>query len=389
MSRVARTVRPWHLPWSMDNVPHATIDIIRGCNITCPACCNDPVSEVKPLEQVRAELETLTGLRRLSSLAVMGGEVLLHPRLADIVRMIKDRALFVEVCTNGVLLDDAAVVELKDAGADIIYIHVEKGQERPDLKPDADAGQINALRAEKAALVASHGLDVGLSMTAFSERSREIRDIVQFTIESPHVNYLLITLFRDVPAIESISGDLYSGMHGRPEGDLERFIAAGLSNDEIARFMRQEFELEPFGCLGSNIDPADIRWLSYLVGTNGREDDSALYTGLVASALERLALWCIRRLSGRYPMYMGQNSSQFRMQLLLNGLLGGDLRRNLRFLLRTRSSRRLRAKRILFQNPANFHSDGRLIHCQSCPDAVIKDGHLVPICIADRVSGTS
>ena len=50
-----------------------------------------------------------------------------------------------------------------------------------------------------------------------------------------------------------------------------------------------------------------------------------------------------------------------------------------------RPGARLAAKRLLFQWPATVDESGRVIHCECCPDAVLKDGHLVPLCISDLV----
>ena len=62
-------------------------------------------------------------------------------------------------------------------------------------------------------------------------------------------------------------------------------------------------------------------------------------------------------------------------------------RRNLRLLRdASRPGARLSAKRLLFQWPATLDQLGRVVHCQCCPDAVLKDGRLVPLCISDRVT---
>jgi hypothetical protein len=380
------THHAWALPWDMQSVPHAVIDVIRGCNVTCRTCCNDPVTEIKPVAQVEAELDELCRLRTISSIALMGGEVLMHPQLHEIVRLVKGRGLHVEVCTNGLLLDDATAAGLVEAGADVVYLHIEQGQTRPDLPPDAGPSEVAALRAEKAALSAKHGLDVGLSMTAFSEGSEEVRDLVRFTLESTTVNWLLVTLYRDVHGLVRVDGDLYDGMTGQCQGDLERYRARYLSNVEVAAQMQESFGLQPFGKLGSNRDPDDPRWLSYMVGTSHDQGDEVVYAGMVPSLFERGVLWLARRISGRYPMYQAQGNLQLRVQFLLNALLGGHLLGNLGFLLRTLGSRTLRAKRLLFQNPAALDADGQMVHCSCCPDAVLKDGRLIPVCIADRVN---
>ena len=122
----------WRLPWREGTVPHAVLDICRGCNITCRACYNAAPAEFRPLQDIEADLDRMLALRRLSSVTIVGGEVTLHPDLCGIVSRVKQRGLGAEVCTNGVLLDAPYAARLKAAGADIIYVHIESGQERPE-----------------------------------------------------------------------------------------------------------------------------------------------------------------------------------------------------------------------------------------------------------------
>ncbi len=381
-------IRAWELPWDMQSVPHAVIDVIRGCNVTCRTCCNDEHSEIKPLEAIRAELDEMCRLRRISSIALMGGEVLMHPQLLDIVRLVKGRGLHVEVCTNGLLLDRTMATELVRAGADVVYLHIEQGQGRPDLPAGAGVAEVEALRADKAALAAASGLDVGLSMTAFSERSSELLEVVRFALRDPNVHWLLVTLYRDVQGLERVDGDLYEGMRGTVQGDLEAYRSRYLDNARIAAFLEEKLGLVPFGKLGSQRDPDDLRWLSYMVATSG-SGSATTYSALGPSLFERAALWLLARLQGRYPMYQAQGAFQLRLQMLLNALLGGRLVATLGFLLRTLFSPHIRAKRLLFQNPSAPDPDGGMVHCRCCPDAVLKDGRLIPVCIADRVNPPS
>jgi len=91
-------------------------------------------------------------------------------------------------------------------------------------------------------------------------------------------------------------------------------------------------------------------------------------------------------MTGRYPFYQKQRFFQTGLHLMLNGLVNGRLFRHLKLIGRAcRSGGRLSAKRILFQWPASLDERGRVVHCAHCPDAVLKSGRLVPLCISDRV----
>lgn len=365
-------------------VPHAVIDVLRACNISCRACYNitQPVAP-KRLSEIREELEALLALRRLSSVSIVGGEVMLHPQLPDIVRMVSQKGLCVELITNGLEVDQSTCEKLKEAGLNVIYFHIEKGQKRPDLPGNHTSEDRARLRLEKAEMAGRAGLDVGLTVTVFPGEVDDVRDVIALTLKTPEINYVLVTLFRDNSGISSLRGDIRYGFSGTGAPPDEFTLQ---NNRYIAEWMKDEFGVEPFACMGSNLDVEDPRWLSYLIGTVYEPGGEAFFKHILPSALEKFSM-LLYRIAGRYPMYMEQNADRFRKQLILNGLLGGRRRTNMALVRRSSAPGvRFTTKRILLQNPAELTADGRLIHCKWCPDAVLKGGALVPVCIADRVS---
>jgi len=378
------TVRAWQLPWRDEMVPHAVLDVLRDCNISCRGCYNAGKTEApKTLARIGEELEALLRLRRLSSVSLLGGEVTLHPQLCEIVRLVKAKGLGVELITNGLKVDKKTCAQLKEAGLNVIYFHIERGQKRADLPESHSADDLNTLRLAKAALAASEGLDVGLTVTVYPGELDDLRDALSLSIKTPEINYLLVTLFRDNSGVTSLKGNIFSGFSGTGTPPGESTLQ---NNTYLAEWLKKEFRLEPFGCMGSNLDLEDPRWLSYLVGAVYGSGGELHFEYIRPSMLEKFAMMLFR-IAGRYPMYIDQNADRFRRQLILNGLLGGRRRSNMALVRKAgEPGARLTAKRLLFQNPAELTADGRLIHCKWCPDAVLKGGSLVPVCIADHVS---
>ena len=377
-------VKTWQLPWQGEMVPHAVLDVLRGCNIRCRGCYNirQPLTP-KPLKQIEEELDTLLTLRRLSSVTILGGEVTLHPQLDDIVRLVKGRGLYSELLTNGRDIDPSTCRRLKDAGLSMICFHIEKGQMRSDLADNASPEELTRLRREKVIMASKEGLDAGLSVTTFPGERNDMQEVLSLALTMPEISYVLVTLFRDHSNIKSLSGNLRSGFSGTgspPDTCTKQ------SNRDIADWMRTQFKVEPFACMGSNLDIDDPRWLSYLIGTLHAPDGSSSLEYVRPSLLEK-ALMLGYRVRGRYPMYIKQNAERFRKQLVLNGLLGGRRQTNMTLVKRSKEPGvQLRAKRLLFQNPAEMTEDGKVLHCKWCPDAVLKNGGLVPVCIADHVT---
>ena len=84
-------------------------------------------------------------------------------------------------------------------------------------------------------------------------------------------------------------------------------------------------------------------------------------------------------------MYRRQTSGEVFTQLLLNTLAGGGLRRGGKFLRQhIRPGTRYRAKRLLFQQLATVDATGRVVHCLHCPDAVMQNDRLLPVCLLDK-----
>jgi hypothetical protein len=147
--------------------------------------------------------------------------------------------------------------------------------------------------------------------------------------------------------------------------------------------------LAPFGYIGSNVDANEPRWLSFLTAAVNKENKLIFQRSLKPTWVEGAFLDIARRFTGRYPFYQPQHAGRFALHLLLNGLAGGGFVNNLKLLAKScRSGTRLGLKRLLFQWPATFDAQGRVIHCQCCPDAVLKNGYLVPLCISDLIDNS-
>lgn len=379
--------KPLQLPWTAETVPHAVLDILRGCNIRCRDCYNIQPDHIRPLAEIEAQLDALMRLRKLHSVSLVGGEITLHPELVEIVRRVRQRGLFVELFTNGVALNDDLLVRLKQAGANVIFLHIETDQRRPDLPTGATTVELNRLREEKVALIAAHGIEAGLAVTAYPDKAGEVEDAVAFTLASPHLCYLLVTWWRDVSRMPAITGDLSRGMFSNAKNIHAPAFQREVRPGQLCEWLEHKFGITPFAVLGSNLDLAEPRWMSFLTTTVHRNSELIQQHSLRPTWVEKMFLAASRKLTGRYPFYQKQNARQTGFHLLINGLAGGNLLKQLKLLgCAMRPGSRLAAKRLLFQWPATVDESGRVIHCGCCPDAVLKDGHLVPLCISDLVT---
>jgi len=375
--------KTWRLPWCGKMVPHATIDIIRQCNISCKACYKSYERETpRALLEIEIEIDQLKRKRHLTSIGILGGEATLHPELLDIVAMIHGKGLESELITNGYQVDSELCDALKKAGLTSIFFHIEPGQIRPDLKNNASLRELNQLRIEKVKIASNSGLEVGLALTAFPGHESDVRDVVDFMLETAEVSYLMITLYRDNSGLRKVYGDVENGLLG--DGVPPPYETRS-DNYKMKELMQKDFDLEPFAFVGASGDSNEPRWLSYLVGAVYDNNRVTAKASLKASLLEKTAMLFFKLIKGKYPMHIPHNHKKMLKQLKINMYLGGNKKAN-RKLIRAASTpgAEIRAKRIFFQNLAELNEYGEIVHCQWCPDALLRNGNLVPICIADK-----
>lgn len=369
-------------------MPYGTLDLLRGCNVSCPGCYNGPGRLVKPLRQVITELHQMLALRRLHTVALVGGEPTLHPQLVDIVRYIASQRLHVSLLSNGVLLDAALLGRLKAAGLHAVYLHIQRGQQRPDAPEHSTLEQLRALRRHKAELIAAHGLEVGLSAIAYKSRLSDIRELVTEVIESPFIRLLLVTEFTDPEKFAGLTGDVRSGLRGPPPSEAcpSDMDAEEVCSQDILELMDGQ-GMQPFAHLGSSRDVREPRWLLYLVGVvhtpEGPLRAASLRSSLSDRLLIRLPYWLFKRHAAWYQA----GPAIFRWQLIFNAISGGAWRRNLRLLTASWQRRaELKHKHLLFQQGPTLAADGAVVFCRDCPDATMFRGRLVPLCLADRMA---
>jgi len=396
-ARLPQMQRPFRkgmrLPWAGNAVPHATLDLLRGCNVACPGCYNTRPPACKPLSQIKAELRQLLTLRRLQAVTLLGGEPTLHPHLIDVVRYAAAHRLRVALLTNGVLLCPGLIAALRRAGLSVVYLHIQSGQRRPDCRNPGDLMALRTLRQEKAELIAWHGLQAGIAMIGYRGKLEELRDVVEEVLGSPWVTYLLVTEYTDLFAFMGLTGDLRAGLRGgrdigvtqRAEGHPGR--GEELDTQTVAELMA-DAGFEPFAYLGSSEHCDEPRWLLYRAGvirtSTGDGRVAAVSPGWSDRLLIRLPYWC----TGRYWFFHRSYPNLFRIQLLLSALSGGTCLRTLSWLARSCwFGATVEEKHLLFQQGPTVTPEGRVVLCRDCPDATVVDGRLMPVCLIDRLAG--
>jgi len=134
----------------------------------------------KPPGHIISELDIATSKRRIQTVSIAGGEPTLHPQLCEIVANIHRRNLKVILATNGLLLHKTLLDALRTAGLDMIMLHIDEGQNRPDLRRIPTFEEISTLRSALAERVVASVIDVGLSVTVYHNYFTQTDRFVRF-----------------------------------------------------------------------------------------------------------------------------------------------------------------------------------------------------------------
>lgn len=377
------------LPWTGEMTPHAVLDLLRGCNIACSGCYNATAKfSPKPFAQIRAELRQLMELRRLHTVSLTGGEALLHPDLDDIIRHVKDCGLRAVLMTNGVLFDETRARLLKTAGLDMVVLHIQDRQNRPDIPQESGREAISTLRCEKAGIAAATGLDAGFSALMYPDAAgrAEIRDLLEEIAGSAAVHFIMICPQGDFSIFSNLKGDIGTGycQPHPPTGGLSSEENIAAQAEALYGILRGAgFGL--FAWIGSSSTDGEPRWSAWNAGVLRNTSDVRVIP-IYPAWTDRLLLRLVRLISGRHQFHSRSSTARFRFQLALS-LLGQGWRGAALPLLAGsfRPGARLLRKHVVVELPPSQRQDGTVVICGECPDATILNGRLVPPCLADRI----
>jgi len=102
----------------------AQLIVTRRCNLSCGYCSEyDNVSDPIPLADLKRRIDALHRLNSIN-ITLLGGEPLMHPDIAEIVRY-AGRKANVSIVTNGFLLRNGVIEALNEAGLNNLTVSVD------------------------------------------------------------------------------------------------------------------------------------------------------------------------------------------------------------------------------------------------------------------------
>ena len=365
------------MPWDNESAPGAMVEVTDACNVTCVSCYKRPGQRLKPLAEIERDIDVACSLRPLHTLSISGGEPTLHPDLCKIIRCVKDRGLLAFLLTNGVLVDERLISQLKEAGLDAILFHVDTGQQRPDITEPDGFSAIEARLAHLAQLATSAGIDVSASMTLLDDAAEELPKILRFFLANRDVNFLFLA--------RGIAPEQIYGGTRRPATDA---LDSKFTLRSFMDILDQHHALVPFSYIPDRTGTG-TNWVTYFIPIIYHRNDYHLFR-IQSNGADLALLRLHRLLSGRYIQKSRQNAFVTLIRTLVNGLATCRPVKTAQFVTKLlRPSVSLRHKMIVYDHGPTWNARHELSYCEYCATAIVRDGTLVPCCLADYQPGGS
>jgi len=175
-----------HFENILDSPRSVAINAVPQCNYHCMKCqyhspkqrANRSFASPMDLDRFRVLLEKCKAYHRLTSVSpTISGEPLLHPKIHEIVRMIKDAGYACGFATNGSLLTEAMTERLLDAGIDSLAFSVDASSPETYAKlqgGDLHAVEHNILTFQRATLRTSGTFSGSMIFVVSAENMHEI-----------------------------------------------------------------------------------------------------------------------------------------------------------------------------------------------------------------------
>jgi len=353
---------PSRMDYARSQVPHATLEINRTCNLGCRSCYNLDRTSIKSLDEIKAEADLLIQKRNLQVITVLGGEPTLHPELFEVIRYIKHRGLLCQLLTNGLILTQPGgrtyLDGLARARPDRVVVHLDRGQTHVHADLEAARRTIFDALEEK-------GLHFGLSLTIYNESSGEIAALARRYADYRFFDGILAILAREPLPPRTQTASL---------------------KDEYES-LRSGLGLEPSAFVPSNLDDDDVNWLVYHYFLDAGSDETLGFSPAAQRLLRRL----LRSIAGHEAFVLILPPRLTRTALVVLAA-AESLLKPAEAVRRCVSVGKMlsgvpRLQFIAIQEPPKLDEQTRRMRiCRNCLDATIRNGRLTPVCLADRMS---
>jgi hypothetical protein len=358
----AAKIKP--LKYPLHEVPHATIEPNRTCNLQCVSCYNIDRRSVKPFQEIKKEINQICTRRKVEVITIVGGEPTLHEDIIKIIAYIKSKGLICQMFTNGVTIleddDGALIAALKDAELDRIFLHVDIGQS--GRENDSKNIMLRLFR-----MCEKNQLHYSLAVTLYENNSAMIPTWIRRYAKYKYFNGIFAVPAKNPRGIFPAEGDL----------------------EKEHKHISDQLGIEPTTYVPSSRNDAEVKWLIYYYFLETHS------VGIIpiSPILYRLIYFAMRQWRGYYPFALRLTNTASKFLLPFVAVAEGIInitefsfyiKSLLQFIL---AGFDMRFHFIVIQEPPHRDdSTNELVICYHCPDATFRNGFLMPVCVADRIA---
>lgn len=362
-------IKPYSIAYPLDETPHLSLETNFTCNLTCKACYNRNKDHIKPLNQIQEEILYAISKRKLETISIIGGEPTLHPNLLEIIQFIRKQGIFCQLLSNGILfLEDDEDTLLKDcikAGVNRIVVHVDEGQEHyhKDIK-SVIVKLFNKLEKNK--------IPFALTVTIYNETKSGLPEIIKEYMEYSYFDGIIGYVVRDVSdnIVKKVQAEDYPEL-----GDVYQSIT-------------KKLQIDPSAYLPSGMQEDYISWLIFLFFINTKTQE----TFSISPGIIKFGRKIYKMRTGKNPVGGFYSRKTFRLAIIAMFIL--ETLNNVRsfkafwkLIQKSSGLKNISQLFITLQNPPEFNKETGTYHiCHHCPDATVRNGKLMPLCMADFIS---
>ena len=375
----------YRLPWSLNDNPIGWLEVTDICNLHCRGCYRQTIEKHKSLEQIKEEVLFLKRWRNCDNISIAGGECLLHPQIAEIVDFISRNGMKPYILSNGAKLTRDMLRDFRKANLVGIGFHVDMMQNRPGWEGKNEI-ELCELRQELADMVAEvGGIPCGFGITVYRENIQYIPDLIRWNLKNRAIvqGATFITYRSAIDEGEyAIAGqklEMTQETLGYVSSDKKQDI--DITSGEVYELIKREFpQYDACAYLGGTQRHDSIKWLAGMLVASKHE-----LLGHVGRKGAELAQAGNHLLNGSYFVY--RRDFQMGKKSLLLGLVDEPMRKVAAWYFRN-------PFRLLFEpvygvsigiiQAPDVLADGRVDHCDSCPDVCVFEGQLVNSCRLDE-----
>lgn len=382
----------YRLPWNYSDNIISWLEPTTKCNLTCEGCYREDTGDHKSLEEVRSDLEVFKRLRKSDCISIAGGDPLIHPRITDIVKMVKEMGWKPVINTNGIALNESLLKELKKAGVYGFTFHIDTGQKRPKVNAGTEV-ELNEVRLHYAMMLADLG-DIACSFnsTITEKTLKEIPDIVNWAQKYAKIVHTMVFILYRSPALTGNFDFFANGKKidfGSPYKESEWGGKESIYAPDVVEKIREGDPLyEPCAYLNGTANPNSFKWLlANRIVMNGKT------VGYVSPRFMEMTQTFNHLFTGRYLSYAKPGLlANGKSISFLTGLIDKKMRQIFFNLLKNMLFNPINLFRsaynqsFLIIQPINIEADGRQDMCDACPDVTVHEGKLVWSCRLEEMN---